>query len=172
MAHGYRFPVTQAATALVMVGQGVSYSEAADRARVRSRRTRREAGAQMVANWVEVLGPVVAAPHAVERWPETIVLDSTWFMVTNRRTGGTSLAFCVLGAYGYQAGERGWTWALHASPQGRQANWESLLRSLPGAPRMVVCDGDKASATPSPPSGRTRRSSCASTTFEPVRSPR
>jgi hypothetical protein len=42
-------------------------------------------------------------------------------MVTNRRTGGTSLAFYVLAAYGYAAGERrGRTWALRAPPQGRQ----------------------------------------------------
>lgn len=145
VAHGYRFPVAQAAAALVMVGQGVSYTEAADRARVRSGRARRDAGAQMVANWVEVLGPVVAAPHVEQGWPETVVLDSTWFMVTNRRTGGTSLAFYVLAAYGYETGgSRGRTWALRASPQGRQPDWEALLRSLPGAPRMVVCDDDRA----------------------------
>ena len=145
VAHGYQFPVAQAAAALAMVGQGVSYTEAADRARVRSRRSRRDAGAQMVANWVEVLGPVVSAPYAEQSWPESLVLDSTWFMVTNRRTGGTSLAFQVLGAYGYPLGERrGRTWALRASPQGRQADWEALLRSLPGVPRLVVCDDDRA----------------------------
>ena len=50
-----------AASALVMVGQGVSYMEAADRVRARNSRGRFEHGAQLVANWVEVLGPVVVA---------------------------------------------------------------------------------------------------------------
>ena len=44
----------------MMVGQGVSYTETADRIRVRNRRQRFEAGAQLVANWTEVLSPVVS----------------------------------------------------------------------------------------------------------------
>ena len=76
-----------------MVGQGVSYTETADRIRVRNRRQRFEAGAQLVANWTEVLSPVVAAQFAETEWPETVVLDATWFMVTNRRTGDTTQAF-------------------------------------------------------------------------------
>jgi hypothetical protein len=50
--------VQQGADALVLVGCGVSYSETADRLRVKSRRGRFEQCAQLVANWVEVLGPV------------------------------------------------------------------------------------------------------------------
>lgn len=99
-----RLPGRQAASALVMVGQGVSYTEAADRLRARNRRDRFAGGAQLVANWVEVLAPVVAARHAEAAWPETVVLDSTWFMVTNTTMGTTTRAFSVLGAYGYEAG--------------------------------------------------------------------
>ena len=98
LAQTYRFPVVQAAHALVMVGQGVSYTEAADRVRVRNARGRVASGAQLVGNWVEVLGPAVAASRAETSWPETVVLDDTWFMVTNRRTGLISRAFSVLGA--------------------------------------------------------------------------
>jgi hypothetical protein len=145
VARTWRFPVAQAAAALVAVGQGVSYTEAADRIRVLGGRGRVAAGAQMVANWVEVLGPVVAATHAETSWPQTVVPDSTWFDVTNRRTGDRSRAFAVLGAYGYPAGEpRGRTWALRASPRARQGDWAQLLSSLPGAPELVVCDDDRA----------------------------
>lgn len=140
IASRYAFPVAQAAAALVMVGQGVSYTEAADRARVRNRHGRFEGGAQLVANWVEVLGPVVGAAHAESIWPETVVLDATWFMVTNTALGTTTRAFEVLGAYGYPADGAGRTWALRASPQARQTDWVALLRSLPGEPRLVVCD--------------------------------
>lgn len=145
VASRYAFPVAQAAAALVMVGQGVSYTEAADRARVRNRRGRFEGGAQLVANWVEVLGPVVGAERAETAWPETVVLDSTWFMVTNAAMGTTTRAFTVLGAYGYPArSSKGRVWALRASPQQRSADWERLLRSLPGQPHLVVCDDDPA----------------------------
>ena len=144
LAKTYCFPVVQAAEALVMVGQGVSYTETAERVRVRNRRGQVIRGSQMVGNWVEILGPVVTAEHAETSWPETVVLDHTWFMVTNHRTGTRSLAFCVLGAYGYPAGSsRGRTWALAASPRSRKANWTRLLRSLPGQPSLVITDGDR-----------------------------
>lgn len=53
VARTYDFPVAQAVAALVMVGQGVSYTESADRTRVRNQRGRFASGAQLVANWVE-----------------------------------------------------------------------------------------------------------------------
>lgn len=141
----WRFPVAQAAQALVMVGQGVSYTETAERLRVRNRRGDVVRGAQLVGNWVEVLGPVVAEPRAETSWPETVVLDSTWFDVTNRRTHERTRAFYVLGVFGYPAGSRrGRVWALHACPRGRQTDWKRLLDTLPGEPALVVCDDDTA----------------------------
>lgn len=143
VARRYEFPVQQAADALVLVGRGVSYTETADRLRVKSRRGRFEQGAQLVANWVEVLGPVVAEPHVETVWPETVVLDATWFMVTNPRTGTSTQAFAVLGAFGYEAGQKtGSVLALHASPTRDAAAWAALLRSRPGRPRLVICDDD------------------------------
>lgn len=127
-----------------MVGQEVSFTEAADRTPVRNHRTRLTSGAQLVGNWVEVLGPVVTAASSENSWPETVVLDSTWFQVCNTWTGTSSRAFSVLGAYGYPASRPGRTWALHATPQARSADWQRLLRSLPGEPRMVICDSDRA----------------------------
>lgn len=143
VAHRYEFPVVQAAAALVMVGQGVSYTETADRMRARNRRDRFDCGAQLVANWVEVLGPVVTNDYAEMEWPETVVLDATWFMVTNARTGDTTRAFSVLGVHGYPSGQgRGRCWAIRATPTRTARDWEQLLRSLPGEPRLVVCDDD------------------------------
>jgi hypothetical protein len=103
-------------------------------------------GAQLVANWVETLGPVVTADAAELAWPETVVCDHTWFTLTNRRTGGSSRAFCALGVYGYEDSGPGRLWALKAATDATAATWRSLLRSLPGTPTLVVSDGDRAIA--------------------------
>lgn len=142
VARRYEFPVKEAAHALILVGQGMSYTEAANRARVDRGRASREAVAQLVANWVETLGPVVCAPHRVTHWPETVVLDSTNFIVTNAHTGERSQAFAILGAWGYEAGETtGRALALWASPLARGANWLEFLARAEGEPRLVVSDG-------------------------------
>ena len=139
----YEFPVAQAAAALVMIGQGVSYTETADRMRARNFRDRFDCGAQLVCNWAEILGPVVAREYEETEWPETVVLDATWFMVTNKRTGETTRAFSVLGVHGYpEWHKRGRCWKLHAAPTRTARDWEVVLRSLPGEPKMVVCDED------------------------------
>lgn len=144
-ARHYEFPVMQAAEALVMVGQGVSYTETADRMRVRSSRGRFDQGAQLIANWVEVLAPVVAAEWAVTSWPETVVCDSTWFDVTNSWTKTTTRAFNVHAVYGYDAGQAtGRTLLLRATPTTTQHDWADTARSFPGTPAMVVCDNDGA----------------------------
>ena len=67
VARKFEVPVQEVARALVLVGRGVSYTEAGRRCRVRVGRAVTEHGlAQMVAGWVEVFTPVVTA-----RWDET-----------------------------------------------------------------------------------------------------
>ena len=145
VARDYSFPVEWAATALVMVGQGVSYTEVAQRTRVVAHKATRAVGAQLVANWVEVLGPVVTAEHREEAWSETVVLDSTNFVVTNRRTGDRPQAFAILTALGDEQGRaRGRLWALSAKPRQTQVQWAELLRSLPGKPRPAIADDNPA----------------------------
>ncbi len=97
----YAFPVREVAAALAAVGAGTSYQPAATRARVASGRPLLEGswGGNTVAEWVDNFAPVVLAEYAETAWPETLVLDSTRFMVTDTRTQATSLAFNVLGAY-------------------------------------------------------------------------
>ena len=147
----YAFPVREVAAAFVAVGTGASYARAADRARVAVGRPQLggEQGGALVAEWLDLLAPVVLDAHAERAWPETLVLDNTWFMVENRRTHRQTLAFHVLGAYGYPAGaRRGRVWALHASHQATQADWEAFLRSLDvrEPPRLVIADDNAAIA--------------------------
>lgn len=130
----YGFPVREVAAAFVAVGTGASYLQAADRARVAARRTRLDGDRDgaLVAEWIDLLAEVVIAPHAEHGWPETLVLDSTRFMAENARTGIQTLAFNVLGAYGYPARGRPRVWALAASHQARtRTGWSSCAALMP-----------------------------------------
>ena len=141
----YAFPLREVATAFVGVGTGASYTQAGDRARVSTRRRRldRDRGAALVVEWLDLLGPTVAAHYAETAWPETLVLDSTRFMLKNVRTGTQALAFNVLGAYGYPEHGKPRVWKLHATHHAREEEWVKFLTSLDTAvpPRLVVCDG-------------------------------
>lgn len=143
----YGFPVREVTSAFVAVGTGVSYQQAALRARARSDRDLGSAGrgGNAVAEWLDALGPVVLDGHAEKSWPETLVLDATRFMVTNTRTGDTSMAFSVLGAYGYPTAGQGRprVWALAAYHRSTEVEWADFLRQLDTTvpPRMVITDG-------------------------------
>lgn len=142
VARRYEFPVREAATALLLVGQGLSYTDASDRARRRAGRPQvNVSGAQLVANWVEVLGPVATAPHAEVAWPETIAVDSTKFMIKNPVTNKSRVGFSALGVWGYPAGEsKGRLWAIRAVPEAKTADWTALFEALPSPPALMICD--------------------------------
>lgn len=104
---GFDYLVREIAGALVAIGKGESYTDAARRVRASAyphRIGRRAPGTvesgQSVAEWLADFGPVVAAPFLETEWPETIVCDSTEFMYTDPRTGVTSQLFAVLAAWG------------------------------------------------------------------------
>lgn len=141
----YAFPLREVAAAFVAVGTGASYLQAADRARVAAGRARLpgDRGGALVAEWLDRLAPAVLEPAVEEGWPETLILDSTRFMTVNVRTGTPSVAFNVLGAYGYPAEGRPRVWALHAAHHAQAHDWERFLRSLDVThpPRLVIADG-------------------------------
>lgn len=144
---GYDFPVREVAAAFLAVGGGSSYQRAAVRVRAAAGRGLLEGpwGGNTVAEWVDALAPVVVADQAETTWPETLVLDATRFSVTNRRTGDRSVAFSVLGAYGYPAPGQGppRVWALAAYHRSREQEWADFLQKLDTKtpPRLVIVDG-------------------------------
>lgn len=73
------------------------------------------------------------------------MLDSTRSMVTNTWTGASSVAFNVLGAYGYpvKGGGRPRVWSLAAYHRATHVEWEDFLRQLDTstAPVLVISDG-------------------------------
>ncbi len=139
----FDFTVREAATALVEVAHGISYSTAAYNAWLRGGRheeLRRQA--QLAANWVETLAPIVTAPLAETTWPETIVCDSTNYFYFDPDLDSRTQAFAVLAVWGYEAGStRGRLWALHATHTAMDRDWAELFEQLPGTPALVVCDG-------------------------------
>ena len=62
-------------------------------------------GGALVAEWLDLLAPVVLEAYEEKAWPETLVLDSTWYMAENPRTHTQQLASSVLGADGYPDGD-------------------------------------------------------------------
>ena len=99
---------------------------------------------QTVADWLAAFGPVVAEPHAEERWPDCLVLDDTEFTWTNPIGGDRLRLFSVLAAWGYPADQsRPRLWRLEASPTTTAEAWEGFLGALPGRPSVVVADRDR-----------------------------
>ena len=147
------YEVREMAAALIEVSGGTSYTEAARRVRTNYwgiRGTGRlgansvESG-QTVADWLNQFGPVLTEHYAEVEWPETVILDSTEYQFTNPRTGRPQQLFVIMCAWGYEAGvATGRLWHVEAHPTDKKADWVEFLRALPGTPKSVVYDGDRA----------------------------
>ena len=151
-ARKYQFVARGIAEALVAVGAGSAYREAAGVARERARRLRvdGETGelrftrhGSLVMDWVEVFAPVVFEAHDPREWPASgsLLLDDLPFSVRDPDSGRHRIAFRVFGAMGYDAG-RPKLWRLEAFTSKSRPDWEIFLGALRGAPPRVVCDND------------------------------
>jgi hypothetical protein len=150
-ARNYQFVARGIAEALVMVGAGSTYRDAALVARERAKRLRVGPGGEprfsrhgsLVMDWVEVFAPVVFEPHRPRAWPASgsLLLDDLPFRVRDPQSGRTRIAFRVFAAMGYDAG-RPRIWRLEAFTSKSQADWDAFLGALGGAPPRVVCDND------------------------------
>jgi len=150
-ARRYQFVARGIAEALVMVGGGSTYRDAALVARERAKRLPVGPGGEprfsrhgsLVMDWVEVFAPVVFEPGRPRAWPASgsLVLDDLPFRVRDPDTGRTRVAFRVFAAMGYERG-RAKLWRLEARTTKSQADWEAFLGALAGAPPRVVCDND------------------------------
>ena len=151
-ARSYQFVARGIAEALVMVGAGSTYREAALVTRERAKRLRANPNTgemrftrhgSLVMDWVEVFAPVVFEAYRPRAWPASgsLLLDDLPFRVRDPRTGRHRIAFRVFAAMGYEAG-RAKLWRLQAYTSKSQADWEAFLGGLDGAPSRVVCDND------------------------------
>ena len=147
----YDYLVREIAASLVTIGNGASYASVAESIRAQAWGPTRQwnrkgstiVNGALVAEWLAQYGPVVSAPHVETAWPDTLVLDSTNFKYTDKQTGATSQLFCVLFAYGYPSdGTKRRMWKIAASPSDTAQDWAAFLATLPGKPRVIVCDDD------------------------------
>jgi hypothetical protein len=109
LTRDYEFHLHLAAKALIDVGSGLTYTEAAARARAAAGRgacNGAEPNGALVAEWMDVLAPLLVRAHAETSWPETVLVDSTNFIITNKRMGVSAQAFAIIAMYGYPAGTK------------------------------------------------------------------
>jgi hypothetical protein len=109
-ARYYGFTIREIAAALMRVGQGASYREAASFARNRAKRwptdkegaVRLSRHGQLVGDWVEIFAPVVYEPHRDFDWPAvgSLLLDELPFRLNGGIAGGAA-TFTVLSAMGW-----------------------------------------------------------------------
>lgn len=151
-ARKYRFVARGIAEALVAVGAGQTYRQAALVARERAKRLPVDAVSgeprftrhgSLVMDWVEVFAPAVFEPYRPRAWPASgsLLLDDLPFRVRDPETGRHRIAFRIFSAMGYAVGGPK-LWRLEAFTSKSQANWEAFLGALDGAPARVVCDND------------------------------
>lgn len=144
----FEYLVREIADALVDVGRGQTYTDAAKRVRARANigkttGPREVKNGQTVAEWLPDFAPVVAAPYDEVEWPAVLVLDSTTFFGTNPITGKGMALYSILAAYGYDKdGSHGRLVQVEASPTADGAAWAEFLALLPGKPLSIVCDQD------------------------------
>ncbi len=146
----YEFPIKEIAAALVAMGRGLTYKEAAARARTHANRFRQDrysSHGQLVADWVELFAPVVFAKLGPSAWPtvDSLVLDHLPFRIPAVNASGKAIpagivAFDIMAAMGYE-NHRAKIWLLGASPTVLTGDWLAFLNRLPGDVERVVTDG-------------------------------
>ena len=133
----FEYLVREVATALVSLGRGMSYTDAAKQVRMtanvgKTAELREVVGGQTVAEWMADFVPVVTARQQPTEWPPVLVLDSTRFRWNNH--GQTYDLFSVLGAYGYdENGQKGPAVEARVSTSERRRQLEGVPRHPAGS---------------------------------------
>jgi len=124
----YRHDVAEIASALVAIGRGASYRQAALNSSAGS-----SMNGQLVANWVRVFGPVVTGAGLPRRWPPIAAVGA---FLLQQRPGDDSLVVQIaVGASAPAAFPRLWD-ARVASR--RPGQWRAFFERHVGAPRVLV----------------------------------
>lgn len=142
----YAFTIRQVARALVRVGEGTSYREAAHRTRHEGNpNVYDKRQPNVVMDWVELFAPVVTKPHLVTDVPACLVVDSLEFRAKGGagKQGGATL-FSVLGIVGYAKPGEKRVVRLVARPDATKKTWQDLFATFQGAPSRVICDESRA----------------------------
>lgn len=177
LSRKYEFHLQLVAQARADVRSGRTYTQAAQRARQAAGRgpyTGAEPGGALVAEWMDVFAPVLLRAEAETARPETLLLDSTCFVLTNARSGGRSEAFHIFGLYGYPTGQaRGRLWGLWAAHAETQHTWQRRRRSSQrSSPQKVRKTFNSDRASPSKINYKTAGQQPVSTSADQGQTPR
>lgn len=109
-----------------------------------------------MAQWVDVFAPVLIAAYAETGWPETVLVDSANFIITNSFNGQSAQAFAIIGFYGYDTGQaRGRVLGFYAAHEHLAHDYADAIdriESLPAPhprgpwqpPTVVLSEGESA----------------------------
>lgn len=156
----YEMPSRVIAAALMAVGAGDSYANAARTARTSARRAkswpaasrkkphRRGANGTLAGDWVGAFTPAVTGPvFDGETWPDVVALDEltfgTTYAVTGSRRRKQKTQWVVFGAYGHPRSGTGQLFRLRVSGRLDANAAAAWLTSIPGRPKYVIADGSK-----------------------------
>jgi hypothetical protein len=107
---------------------------------------------------MDVLGSLLARERSATSWPETTLIDSTNFIINNKRMGTSAQAFAIIAACDYdQSSKRGQLLGFYAPREHLTTDYvdalgyfEALGNQRSGAtgrwapPRMLLTDGESA----------------------------
>jgi hypothetical protein len=124
----YRHDATEIASALVAIGRGASYRQAALSSSAGS-----SMNGQLVANWVRVFGPVVTGAAQRRQWPTLTAVGS--FTLQPRPDNEGLVVQIAVGAQRPTALPRLWDARIASR---RPGQWRAFFERHDGAPRVLV----------------------------------
>ncbi len=127
-SRSYRHDISEIASALVAIGQGASYRQAALRSSAG-----KNANGQLVANWVKVFGPVVTNVDVPRRWPAVAAVGA--FALQPRPNNVGLVVQVAVSAATPTHPARLWDARIASSQPDR---WRSFLERYEGSPRTLV----------------------------------
>jgi hypothetical protein len=134
----YRYDVAEIAAALVSIGGGASYRQAAIRASAGT-----SSNGQLVANWIRDFGPAVTAPDLARSWPRLVAMG----ILSLQRQPGTGTGPVIQVAVGADdAATPPRLWDARVAGGDDQREWREFLSRRPGAPTVVIAAGAHALA--------------------------
>ncbi len=127
----YRHDVVEIATALVSIGRGSSYRQAAIRASAGT-----QINGQLVADWVRAFVPVIVGTDTARRWPA--VLCAGAYTVGTTPEGGRLRLYMAVGAAGNGTAHRLWDARIASGSPYRE--WRTFFNGRPGKPELLICE--------------------------------
>ena len=152
----YEHAARTIAQTLMLVGAGDTYRHAASVARsvtgwskAWGQPVKSGANGTLAGDWVAAFGPVVTAPVLEgQSWPSAVALDELPFLSSvpgSRGRAAKAAQWVIWGAYAHpgRSAEGGYLFRLGVSGKLNAEAAAAWLRSIPGRPEYVVCDGTK-----------------------------